>query len=36
MYDADHGFNCDMRGSYDKPSATLALDRTVAFFKQNF
>lgn len=36
MYDADHGFNCDMRGSYDKASATLALDRTVDFFKQNF
>lgn len=36
MYDADHGFNCDMRGSYDKAAASLALDRTVAFFKQNF
>ncbi len=36
IYDADHGFNCDMRGSYDKASAALALDRTVAFFKLNF
>ena len=36
VYDADHGFNCDMRGSYDKASASLALDRTVAFFKENF
>ena len=31
-YDADHGFNCDARGSYDKPSAAQALDRTLAFF----
>ena len=31
-YDADHGFNCDARGSYDKASAAEALDRTLAFF----
>ena len=31
-YPADHGFNCDARGSYDKPSATQALERTLAFF----
>ena len=30
-YDADHGFNCDARGSYDKPSAAQALERTLAF-----
>jgi carboxymethylenebutenolidase len=24
IYPADHGFNCDQRGSYDKPSADLA------------
>ena len=30
-YDADHGFNCDARGSYDKPSAAQALDRTLDF-----
>ena len=30
-YDAGHGFNCDARGSYDKPSAAKALDRTLAF-----
>jgi len=35
IYDADHGFNCDMRGSYDRASAALAMDRTVAFFKEN-
>jgi carboxymethylenebutenolidase len=34
-YDADHGFNCDARGSYDKPSAAEALDRTLAFFAQH-
>jgi carboxymethylenebutenolidase len=35
VYDADHGFNCDERGSYDAPSATLARQRTFDFFKQN-
>jgi carboxymethylenebutenolidase len=30
-YPAGHGFNCDARGSYDKPSAAQALDRTLAF-----
>jgi carboxymethylenebutenolidase len=33
LYDADHGFNCDPRGSYDAPSATLARERTLAFFR---
>jgi len=31
-YEADHGFNCDQRGSYDEPAATLALQRTLEFF----
>jgi carboxymethylenebutenolidase len=30
-YAAGHGFNCDARDSYDKPSADLALSRTLAF-----
>ncbi len=34
-YDAGHGFNCDARGSYDKASATLALDRTLGFFAEH-
>ena len=34
LYDADHGFNCDQRGSYDDPSAIQAKDRTLAFFDQ--
>lgn len=32
VYPADHGFNCDARGSYDKPSADLARARTLEFF----
>ena len=32
IYAADHGFNCDQRGSYDAPSAKLARERTLAFF----
>ena len=32
IYPADHGFNCDMRGSYDAPSAALARKRTLEFF----
>ncbi len=34
LYEADHGFNCDERGSYDAPSAALARTRTLDFFKQ--
>ena len=30
-YPADHGFNCDERGTYDAPSAKLARERTLAF-----
>ncbi|MBW0005907.1 MAG: dienelactone hydrolase family protein [Hyphomicrobiales bacterium] len=35
VYDADHGFNCDERGSHDKPSAEVALKRTLAFFDEH-
>ena len=31
-YEADHGFNCDQRGSHDEPAATLARARTLEFF----
>lgn len=31
VYEADHGFNCDQRGSYDEASAKLAWQRTTAF-----
>jgi carboxymethylenebutenolidase len=34
LYAADHGFNCDQRGSYDAPSAALARNRTLEFFAQ--
>jgi carboxymethylenebutenolidase len=29
---AQHGFGCDERGSYDKPSSDLAWQRSLAFF----
>ena len=35
VYDADHGFNCDARASYDAPSAKLALERSLAFFAKH-
>lgn len=31
VYSADHGFNCDHRGSYDRNSAVLARGRTLEF-----
>ena len=34
-YDAGHGFNCSTRGSYDAPSAALALERTLAFLDEH-
>ncbi len=34
-YDADHGFNCDQRGSYDDAAAMAARDRTLAFFDKH-
>lgn len=33
--DADHGFNCDMRGSFNAPAAALARQRTLAFLAQH-
>ena len=35
VYEADHGFNCDQRGSYNEAAAVLANERTLAFFKQH-
>lgn len=35
VYAADHGFNCDQRGSYDEAAATVAWDRTLAFFDRH-
>ena len=35
LYAAEHGFNCDQRGSYDAPAARLARERTLAFFRQH-
>jgi carboxymethylenebutenolidase len=34
-YAAHHGFNCDQRGSWHAPSAQLARERTLAFFRQH-
>ena len=31
LYDADHGFNCDQRPSFNAPAATLARTRTLEF-----
>jgi carboxymethylenebutenolidase len=35
MYAADHGFNCDQRGSYDAAAAKLARERTIEFFRKH-
>ena len=35
LYPAEHGFNCDQRGSYDPASAQLARQRTIAFLRQH-
>lgn len=32
VYAANHGFNCDQRGSYNEVAATLARERSLAFF----
>ncbi len=32
VYAADHGFNCDQRGSHDAAAAQLARERTLDFF----
>lgn len=34
-YPAQHGFNCDQRGSFHAASAAKARDRTLAFFAQH-
>jgi carboxymethylenebutenolidase len=35
IYSADHGFNCDHRGSYNAPAAKQARERTVEFFRKH-
>jgi carboxymethylenebutenolidase len=35
VYAADHGFNCDHRGSFNAAAAELALTRTLAFFQRH-
>ncbi len=35
FYDADHGFNCDQRGSFDPAAAKLARERTLAFLREH-
>jgi carboxymethylenebutenolidase len=34
IYAADHGFNCDQRGSYNAPAAKQARERTLEFFRK--
>jgi carboxymethylenebutenolidase len=34
LYPAEHGFNCEDRGSYDAASARLARERTLAFLEE--
>ena len=34
IYAADHGFNCDQRGSYDAAAAMLARERTLQFLRK--
>jgi carboxymethylenebutenolidase len=35
IYEADHGFNCDQRGSYNAAAAKQARERTLAFFRKH-
>ena len=35
LYAADHGFNCDQRGSYDAAAAKLARERTLDFLRKH-
>lgn len=35
LYDADHGFNCTDRGSYDAPAAKLAFERSIEFLHKH-
>lgn len=34
-YDAEHGFGCEQRASYQPQACKLALERTLEFFKKN-
>ena len=36
LYPADHGFNCEDRGTYDAASAQLARERSLAFIAERF
>ena len=35
FYEADHGFNCDQRGSYNQEASQLALTRTLEFLARH-
>jgi carboxymethylenebutenolidase len=35
IYQADHGFNCDQRGSWNAPAANQARERTLGFFRRH-
>ena len=35
LYDADHGFNCDQRASYNAAAATLARERTLELLRRH-
>jgi len=35
VYSADHGFNCDQRGSHNAPAAKQARGRTLEFFRKH-
>ena len=35
IYAADHGFNCDQRGSWDAPAAKLARERSLEFLRKH-
>lgn len=35
VYNANHGFNCDQRASWNEPAARLARERTLAFFARH-
>lgn len=35
VYGANHGFNCDQRGSWNAEAAKLARERTLAFFRKH-
>lgn len=35
VYAANHGFNCDQRGSHNQAAAELARERTLAFLAQH-